>query len=139
MLISSQNNTVKYIGIFFVTSGVYPNVPQGIAWNGNNIGGSTKRGVGMAMHVAFGNIGGAIAAYIYRSTDAPRFTSGHAILIGFQTMSLVLSVFMTLYLRRENSRRDAAASGKLLEEYTEAEKLAERERGDNASFFRYTV
>lgn len=54
-------------------------------------------------------------------------------------MSLVLSIFMTLYLRRENSRRDAAASGKLLEEYTEAEKLAERERGDNASFFRYTV
>ena len=139
MLISSQNNTVKYIGIFFVTSGVYPNVPQGIAWNGNNIGGSTKRGVGMAMHVAFGNIGGAIAAYIYRSTDAPRFTSGHAILIGFQTMSLVLSVFMTLYLRRENSRRDAAASGKLPEEYTETEKLAERERGDYASFFRYTV
>jgi hypothetical protein len=139
MLISSQNNTVKYIGIFFVTSGVYPNVPQGIAWNGNNIGGSTKRGVGMAMHVAFGNIGGAIAAYIYRSTDAPKFTSGHAILIGFQTMSLVLSIFMTLYLRRENSRRDAAASGKLPEEYTETEKLAERERGDYASFFRYTV
>jgi len=138
MLISSQNNTVKYIGIFFVTSGVYPNVPQGIAWNGNNIGGSTKRGVGMAMHVAFGNIGGAIAAYIYRSTDAPKFTSGHAILIGFQTMSLVLSIFMTLYLRRENSRRHVA-SGKLPEEYTETEKLAERERGDYASFFRYTV
>ena len=138
MLISSQNNTVKYIGIFFVTSGVYPNVPQGIAWNGNNIGGSTKRGVGMAMHVAFGNIGGVIASYIYRSTDAPKFTSGHAILIGFQTMSLVLSIFMTLYLRRENSRRHAA-SGKLPEEYTETERLAERERGDYASFFRYTV
>jgi hypothetical protein len=92
----------------------------------------------MAMHVAFGNIGGVIASYIYRSTDAPRFTSGHAILIGFQTMSLVLSCFMTLYLRRENSRRHAA-SGKLPEEYTETERLAERERGDYASFFRYTV
>jgi hypothetical protein len=46
MLIASQNNVVKYIGIFFVTSGVYTNVPQGLAWNGNNIGGSTKRGVG---------------------------------------------------------------------------------------------
>jgi hypothetical protein len=138
MLISSQNNTVKYIGIFFVTSGVYPNVPQGIAWNGNNIGGSTKRGVGMAMHVAFGNLGGIIAAYIYRSTDGPKFTSGHGSLIGFQCMSLVLSIFMTLYLRRENARRHAA-SGKLPEEYTETEKLAERERGDHASFFRYTV
>ena len=138
MLLVSQNNVVKYIGIYFVTSGVYPNVPQGIAWNANNIGGSTKRGVGMAMHVAFGNLGGMIAAYIYRSTDGPRFVSGHASLIGFQCMSLVLSTFMTLYLRRENKRRDAV-SGKLPSEYTETERLAERERGDLASFFRYTV
>lgn len=138
MLLASQNNVVKYIGLFFVTSGVYSNVPQGIAWNGNNIGGSTKRGVGMAMHVAFGNIGGVIAAYIYRTTDGPRFVSGHGSLIGFQCMSLVLSVFMTFWLRKENKRREIA-SGKLPEQYTETEKLAERERGDYASFFRYTV
>lgn len=44
---------------------IYPNVPQGVAWNGNNIGGSTKRGVGIAMHVGFGNLGGAIAGYVF--------------------------------------------------------------------------
>lgn len=36
-----------------ITCGIYPNVPQGVAWNGNNIGGSLKRGVGIAMHVGF--------------------------------------------------------------------------------------
>ncbi len=36
-----------------MTVGVYPNVPQGVAWNGNNIGGSLKRAVGIAMHVGF--------------------------------------------------------------------------------------
>jgi hypothetical protein len=92
----------------------------------------------MAMHVAFGNLGGIIAAYIYRASDGPRFTSGHGALIGFQCMSLALSIFMTFYLRRENARR-FAASGKTSSEYTEVEKLAEREKGDWASFFRYTV
>ncbi len=84
MQISTTNNAVKYAGTFFAASGVstllniddsaqgvmmvltyflqiYPNVPQGVAWNGNNIGGSTKRGVGIAMHVGFGNLGGIIA------------------------------------------------------------------------------
>jgi MFS family permease len=54
MLISSQNPHVKYAGCFFFGSGIYPNVPQGVAWNGNNIGGSVKRAVGIAMHVGFG-------------------------------------------------------------------------------------
>jgi hypothetical protein len=44
---------------------------------------------------------------------------------------------MTLYLRRENARRDREY--KAPELYTIEEKLAERERGDNATFFRYTV
>lgn len=54
MLIASDNPQVKYAGCFFFASGIYPNVPQGVAWNGNNIGGSVKRAVGIAMHVGFG-------------------------------------------------------------------------------------
>jgi hypothetical protein len=54
MHISSQNPHVKYTGCFLFAAGLYPNVPQGVAWNGNNIGGSVKRGVGIAMHVGFG-------------------------------------------------------------------------------------
>jgi membrane associated rhomboid family serine protease len=52
--------------------GIYPLVPLGVAWNGNNIGGSLKRGVGIAMHVGFGNLGGVVAAFVYQSKYAPR-------------------------------------------------------------------
>jgi hypothetical protein len=52
-------------------------------------------------------------------------------------MSLILSCFMTLYLRRENARRDREF--KSPSEYSLAERVAEREKGDNATFFRYTV
>lgn len=137
MLISSDSAGVKYAGCFFFACGIYPNVPQGVAWNGNNIGGSLKRGVGIAMHVGFGNLGGAIAGFIYLSKDSPHFRQGHGILIGMITMSTCLSIFMTLYLRKENKRRDSV--GKDPATYTEAEKDAEREKGDNATFFRYTV
>ncbi|KAG7124781.1 putative transporter like protein [Verticillium longisporum] len=137
LLIVSQNNQVKYAGCFFAAMGIYPNVPQGVAWNGNNIGGSLKRGVGIAMHVGFGNLGGAISGFIYQSTHGPEFYPGHGTLLGTLTMSLVLSIFMHIYLRRENARRDREY--KKPEEYTAAERALEREKGDNATFFRYTI
>ncbi|KAF1984591.1 high-affinity nicotinic acid transporter [Aulographum hederae CBS 113979] len=138
MLIASESAHVKYGGTFLAASGIYPNVPQCVAWNGNNIGGSTKRSVGIAMQVMIGNLGGVISAYLFLPKDSPHFGSGHAALIGLNSMSAVLSVGMTLYLRRENRRRDRAAVKKI-EEYTAEEKMAEREMGDSASFFRYTV
>ncbi|KAF2456668.1 major facilitator superfamily transporter [Lineolata rhizophorae] len=138
MLISTDNPQVKYAGCFFATSGIYPNVPQGVAWNGNNIGGSVKRGVGIAMHVGFGNLGGAIAGFLYQTKDSPEFYPGHGTLIATISMSTILCIIMTIYLRRENARRDALYK-KRPEDYTAEEKALEREKGDHASFFRYTV
>lgn len=108
---------------------------MGVAWNGNNIGGATKRAVGIAMHVGFGNLGGVIAGFSFRAKDAPRYFSGHGLLIGTITMSMILCIFMNIYLGRENARRDAAmsAQGLTLDSYTEEMKFAERERGDNAT------
>lgn len=53
------------------------------------------------------------------------------------SMSMFLSVLMTIYLRRENARRET--EHKPLSEYTNEEKMRESESGDNATFFRYTV
>jgi hypothetical protein len=137
MLLATSTPGVRYAGCFFLACGIYPNVPQGVAWNGNNIGGSLKRGVGIAMHVGFGNLGGTLSAYLFISRDGPRFYSGFATLLAFQAVAAILSLVMTIYLRRENARRDAAH--KAPSEYTEEERHAEREKGDNATFFRYTV
>jgi hypothetical protein len=108
---------------------------MGVAWNGNNIGGATKRAVGIAMHVGFGNLGGVIAGFSFHSKDASRYFSGHGLLIGMVTMSLCLSAFMHFYLIRENARRDAAMKekGLTLDSYMEEMKHAEREKGDSAT------
>lgn len=89
------------------------------------------------MQVGFGNLGGILASFVYLSKDGPRFIQGHCILIGMLIMSTSLLTIMTIYLRRENAWRDATYKDP--EEYTIEEKIAERERGDSASFFRYTV
>lgn len=136
MLMVTSSSAVRYLGCFFLATGIYPNVPQGVAWNGNNIGGSLKRGVGIAMHVGFGNLGGTISAYLFLVKDKPRYIPGFSVLLAFQAMALVLSVWMLIYLRRENARRDREY--KPPSEYTEEERIAERERGDLATFFRYT-
>jgi hypothetical protein len=52
--------------------GTYPLIPLIGAWNSNNIGGSLKRGVGIAIQVGFGNFAGVVSAFAFLPHDAPR-------------------------------------------------------------------
>jgi MFS family permease len=176
ILISTRNPHLQYFGTFLVVSGyynsflllclnsqrklrVYPTLPMVLTWNGNNIGGTTKRAVGIAMQVAFGNIAGIIAAFTFQTQDAPRYFFGFGLLLAMVAMSLVLSFCMHIYLKRENVGRDEAMKEKGLtfEAYTEEMMSLERKKGDGAAvgghcrsslflshiftwqFFRYTI
>jgi hypothetical protein len=70
-----------------------------------------------------------------------RFIKGHAILIGLISMSFTLSTIMTYYYRRENARRDSQLHSRnmTIADYSSEMKWEEREKGDDATFFRYTV
>ncbi|KAF2015956.1 major facilitator superfamily transporter [Aaosphaeria arxii CBS 175.79] len=140
ILIAVSEPKLRYLGTFFAAAGIYPNVSQTVAWNGNNIGGSTKRSVGIAMQVGFGNLGGVLSGFTYTSRDAPLFRRGHGIVIGLLAMSTVLCAFMRWWCIRENARRDAvdAECGRL-NSWSKQEMQAERRRGDQAGFFRYTI
>lgn len=89
------------------------------------------------MQVMVGNLGGVLSAYMYLPKDAPLYHHGHAGLIAINVFAAVLSIGMSLYLRRENARRDKV--GKDPKAYTALEQHRERRCGDNAIFFRYTV
>jgi hypothetical protein len=79
--------------------------------------------------------------FVCMANSSRRFIKGHAILIGLISMSFILSTFMTYYYRRENHRRDAVLRNKnmTIGDYSSDMKWEERERGDDATFFRYTV
>ncbi|KAK3682926.1 high-affinity nicotinic acid transporter [Podospora appendiculata] len=145
MLVATGNPSVQYAGTVLAAIGIYPQIPLGLAWNSGNIGGSLKRGTGIAMQVMGGNCGGIVASYVYLTRDSPRFVKGHSILIGFVGIAFVLTLFMTTWCRWENARRDAlsesreAPGGPRLQELSEEQKLLERELADSVPWFRYTV
>ncbi|KAG5977394.1 hypothetical protein E4U55_006849 [Claviceps digitariae] len=127
---------VEYVATVLIAISTFSIVPQDLAWNANNIGGSTKRAVGIAMHIGFGDLGGAVAGFIIEKDNARRFISGHGILLCMMTVSCVLTVCMTWYCRKENRAR---ASRQFMRNSTVQERLEERERGDLAAFFVLTT
>ncbi|KAF8600849.1 MFS general substrate transporter [Ceratobasidium sp. AG-I] len=135
MLIASTKPAVQYTAVFVAAAGAFPNASMCMAWCGNNIGGSMKRSVAIAMIVAFGNLGGLIASYTYISRNAPRYYSGHGTLIAVLAMGATVALVVHLYCKRENARRDR--EHKAPGAYTQDELAAESTRGDQASFFRF--
>lgn len=82
ILAGTDKVSTQYGGLILAAIGIYPLIPLSMAWNSGNIGGSMKRGAGIAMQVMGGNCGGILASYVYLSTDGPRYIKGHSILIG---------------------------------------------------------
>ncbi|KAI9052613.1 hypothetical protein LZ554_003956 [Drepanopeziza brunnea f. sp. 'monogermtubi'] len=139
LLAGSVKPHIQYTGTVLAAIGIYPQIPLGLAWNGNNIGGSLKRGTGIAMQVMGGNCGGIIASYVYLTRDSPRFIKGHSLLIGIIGMAFFLTLFMTLHLRAENARRERLERENTAGGYSAEEKRAHMEVADDAPWFRYTV
>lgn len=78
-----------------------------------------------------------MAGFLFRNDDGPRYLSGHLTLVGMTTLTASFSAFLSWYLRQENARRDCEF--KPPDEYSIEEKMYESDKGDNATFFRYTT
>jgi hypothetical protein len=55
----------------------------------------------------FGNAGGLIACWSYVKKDAPDYLPGNALNVGAAAGIIILTAFLSLYLRNENKKRDA--------------------------------
>ena len=64
ILICSRNAALSYFGVYLAACGIYPNIPNTIAWVSNNVEGSYKRSVTLAMVISFGNINGAVSSNV---------------------------------------------------------------------------
>jgi hypothetical protein len=51
--------------------GNYTAMPLMLTWLANNMGGSVNRGVGSALQISFGNIGGIVSSLDFQAKDAP--------------------------------------------------------------------
>lgn len=95
-----------------------------------------KRSVAIATFVMFSNAGAVTSSFIYLPSMAPRYITGHTILLSSMIIVCSLSTILTLWFRKENARRDAIKPAGL---YTREEKMEDSEKGDYARFFRFTI
>lgn len=123
---------VVYAGIFIAVCGIYPAFPGNVTWLSNNLAGTYKRSAGMAIHIGVGNFAGAMASNFYRSRDAPQYTLGHALELGFVGAGLCAVAGLRWNYGRINKARDAIP----VMEYSEEENS---EKGDRAPTFRYVL
>ncbi|KOS22968.1 putative transporter [Escovopsis weberi] len=133
LLVVHDNRNVEYGALFLIAGGCYSAMPIVVCWYNMNIGGHIRRALGSAWQVAFGNLGGIIAVYLFLTKDAPRFTVGYSVGLAFTGLSVVSSTIYALACLKTNKDRDAAADAPLL---SEEEK---QELGDSAPTYRYLL
>lgn len=86
----------------------------------------------MAIQIAVGNLGGAMASNFYRSEDAPRYTMGHALEIAFIVAGMVAVGILVFGYKKINAKRE-----KIGDEGLTVEQMARM--GDKSPRFRYVL
>ncbi|KAJ9258162.1 hypothetical protein DTO195F2_5387 [Paecilomyces variotii] len=124
----------QYAGCVVVAAGLYVSVGIGLTWMPNNIPSHYKRAFANGLLFMLSNLGGVISSYIYRTQDAPVYTLGHAVMLGFVTSTAIILTAMSFVLRRENQKRDRGERDYLLEGKTEEEVA---KLGDKHPHYRY--
>jgi len=150
ILIASRTPALSYFAVYLAASGIYPLLPNTIAWFSNNVEGSYKRSVSLAMIISFGNINGAVSSNVYRGVDKPWFRLGHGIVLMYIGIGWVTTLITIIYLRKENARRERGERDEVIappEKHTgpapngvyESVEQAKREKGDSWSGYRYIL
>lgn len=80
ILIVSRNATLSYVAVYLAACGIFPTIPNIIAWVSNNVEGSYKRSVTLGMVISFGNINGAVSSNVVRKPPA-RSSASNSLMI----------------------------------------------------------
>lgn len=136
MLLANKTNVhVRYGGLFLIVSGLYTAMPLVVCWTNMNFAGHHRRAVGTAWQVGFGNIGGIIATFSFLSKDAPLYTKGLSIGIGFALLSMV---FIGVYVTGIYFENKAKRLGKQDERWNNMPDEKKRVAGDLDPAFTYS-
>lgn len=125
---------VTYAGCCIVNMGLQPSFICHISWMSVNIAGPYKRAIAMAIVIGIGNMGGAIAANMYRANDAPNFRQGHTIAISFTAAAMAVVICLYLAYNFINKRKAKRLLDGYYDQYTPEELSA---MGDRSPYFLY--
>ncbi|KAL5531265.1 hypothetical protein ACEPAG_4142 [Sanghuangporus baumii] len=152
ILIVSRSAALSYFAVYLAACGIYPLIPNIIAWVSNNVEGTYKRSVSLGWVIGFGNINGAATSNAYRAKDAPRYILGHGIVILYIGCGFVAANIMLFFLRRENAARARGERDEIITGVNDSKpglnkkngtyqsvEEARRDKGDKWSGYKYTL
>ncbi|KAF9048333.1 MFS general substrate transporter [Hymenopellis radicata] len=151
LLVASKNAALSYFAVYMATWYDYTlfKVPYHSAWVSNNVEGSYKRSVSLAMVISFGNINGAVSSNVYRARDKPWYPLGHGLVLMYIAFGFIFSVIYLIFLKRENNKRDRGERDEIIGDDTTTGherngrfatvEDAKREKGDAWSGYRYRL
>jgi hypothetical protein len=127
---------LTYFLLFFIPAGIYPALIGILSLVSNNLAGSWKRAVGMALLISIGNFGGAIGSNIFLEDQKPDYWLGYGFCLGI----IVAAIFCTFVLRWAyggiNKKRDKMTEEEIREKYTDEELEG---LGDKSPYYRYVT
>ncbi|TEY32577.1 hypothetical protein BOTCAL_0721g00020 [Botryotinia calthae] len=126
------NAHTRYGAVYLLACGIYIAVP--IIWTilPNNVAGTYKTGIAIAIQVGIGNLGGIASTLCFASTKAPSFVLGYTTIVWMTCCAAGLLFIYMFLLWIENRAREAGKRDYLLER-EDVDKL-----GDRHPSFRYT-
>ncbi|KAK3381539.1 major facilitator superfamily domain-containing protein [Podospora didyma] len=93
---------VQYFAVFLVAAGVFPAIANILPWSLNNQGTDTKRGLGIALLVMFGQCGPVIG--LLQFNDEPYYTKSMFMCAGFMAVNALLAGILRWRYVRKNKR-----------------------------------
>lgn len=127
-------NAPQYAGCIIVGMGTYTATGVPLSWMPSNIPSHYKRGVAQAMAMALANVSGTFTPFFYPTDDRPLYRMGHSACLGFMALTVAMHALTSVFLKRENKRRDHGERNYRVEGKTR-EEIARL--GDNHPDYRY--
>ncbi|TFK21501.1 MFS general substrate transporter [Coprinopsis marcescibilis] len=104
--LSTVNNHVQYMSLFFSIAGVYLSAPSLSTWGANNAAPHIRRATAIAIGFIMTNSGGILATWLLGSlSPAPRYVLATKVLLGFSVAMFALTAVNILYLWDQNRRK----------------------------------
>ncbi|KAJ3507524.1 hypothetical protein NLJ89_g6257 [Agrocybe chaxingu] len=140
ILLTTKTAAAQYVGVHFAAAGVYTGNALLLSWPGENVSAQTKRAVAVAMQITIGDIGAIAGVLIYRpNLSAHHFRIPHIIAIGYLLFSVLVTIYLYVWMGRENRRRDILASQQKEVDDSSFTPEERQRLGDRHPSYRYVI
>lgn len=104
ILIAVESAKVRIFGTCLIVSGIYTSIVLLVTWMAINIAGYTKRATIWAGCEIVSQSLSIAGTHIY--DDPPRYIRGHAVMLGFLGLSILLAVVLMVIFSKANAKKE---------------------------------